>query len=130
MVVEMEAWMVWALIVMVSLVGACGNILWKLASNNIGQISWDKLFDIVWDVKTILTPLVFTALFLMFLGRFASIVPVGYMGATQLATFVTILTLVFTAVLDALFLKSKYPMEVWGGVVVGLLAIYLISRGL
>ena len=126
----MEAWMVWALIVMVSLVGACGNILWKLASNDIGQISWDKLFDIVWDIKTIFTPLVFTALFLMFLGRFASIVPVGYMGATQLATFVTILTLVFTAVLDVFFLKSKYPVEVWGGVVVGLLAIYLISRGL
>ncbi|MDH5771449.1 MAG: hypothetical protein OEZ25_09210 [Candidatus Bathyarchaeota archaeon] len=126
----MEAWMVWALIVMVSLVGACGNILWKLASNTIGQISWEKLFDIAWDIKTLFTPLVFTALFLMFLGRFASIVPVGYMGATQLATFVTILTLVFTAVLDALFLKAKYPVEVWVGVAVGLLAIYFISRGI
>lgn len=126
----MEAWMVWALIVMVSLVGACGNILWKLASNTIGQISWEKLFDIAWDIKTLLTPLVFTALFLMFLGRFASIVPVGYMGATQLATFVTILTLVFTAVLDTLFLKAKYPVEVWVGVAVGLLAIYFISRGI
>lgn len=122
--------MVWALIVMVSLVGACGNILWKLASNNIGQVSWEKLFDIAWDIKIIFTPLVFTALFLMFVGRFASIVPVGYMGATQLATFVTILTLVFTAFLDALFLKARYPVDVWVGVAFGLLAIYFISRGI
>jgi len=115
---------------MVSLVGACGNILWKLASNTVGQISWEKLFDIAWDVKTLFTPLIFTALFLMFVGRFASIVPVGYMGVTQLATFIAILTLVFTAVFDVLLLKAKYPMEVWLGIAIGILAIYFISRGI
>ena len=127
---EMEAWTIWALIVMVSIVGACGNILWKVASNTIGQISWEKLLDIAWDIKTLFTPMIFTALFLMFVGRFASIVPIGYMGATQLATLVTIVTLVLTAVLDALFLKARYPVEVWMGVAVGLLAIYFISKGL
>ena len=126
----MEKWTMWIIMIIISLVGSCGNILWKVASGNIGQISWDKLLDIWWDIRTLFTPLVFTALFLMFLGRFASIVPVGYMGATQLATFVTILTLVFTAVLDALFLKAKYPMEVWVGVTIGLLAIYFIGKGL
>ena len=126
----MEAWTIWALIVMVSIVGACGNILWKVASNTIGQISWEKLLDIAWDIKTLFTPMIFTALFLMFVGRFASIVPIGYMGATQLATLVTIVTLVLTAVLDALFLKARYPVEVWMGIAVGLLAIYFISKGL
>jgi len=122
--------MIWALIIMVSLVGACGNILWKVASNTVGQISWEKLFDIAWDIKTLFTPLIFTALFLMFVGRFASIVPVGYMGATQLATFITILSLVFTAVLDVLLLKARYPMEVWIGIAIGLLAVYFIGRGI
>ena len=126
----MEAWTIWALIVMVSIVGACGNILWKVASNTIGQISWEKLLDIAWDIKTLFTPMIFTALFLMFVGRFASIVPIGYMGATQLATLVTIVTLVLTAVLDALFLKTRYPVEVWMGIAVGLLAIYFISKGI
>jgi len=126
----MEKWTIWILMIVISLVGACGNILWKVASSNIGQISWDMLLDIWWDIKTLFTPMIFTALFLMFVGRFVSIVPVGYMGATQLATFITILNLVFTAVLDTLFLKAKYPMEVWAGVAVGLLAIYFISRGL
>ncbi len=126
----MEPWMIWTVIVMVSLVGACGNILWKMASNTMGQISIEKLFDIVWDIKTVFTPIVFTALFLMFVGRFASIVPIGYMGATQLVTFITILTLVFTAVLDVFFLKASYPIEVWIGVAIGLLAVYFISRGL
>jgi len=122
--------MIWALIIMVSLVGACGNILWKVASNTVGQISWEKLFDIAWDIKTLFTPLIFTALFLMFVGRFASIVPVGYMGATQLATFIMILSLVFTAVLDVLLLKARYPMEVWIGIAIGLLAVYFIGRGI
>lgn len=128
-VVKMEAWVIWALIVMVSLVGACGNILWKVASNDIGQISWEKLFDIVWDIKTLFTPMIFTALFLMFIGRFASIVPVGYMGATELATFITIVSLVITAILDTLLLKARYPSSVWVGIALGLLAIYFISRG-
>jgi len=129
-VFRLEIWMIWALIIMVSLVGACGNILWKVASNTVGQISWEKLFDIAWDIKTLFTPLIFTALFLMFVGRFASIVPVGYMGATQLATFITILSLVFTAVLDVLLLKARYPMEVWIGIAIGLLAVYFIGRGI
>jgi len=73
---------------------------------------------------------VFTALFLMFVGRFASIVPTGYMGITQLVTSITILTLIFTALLDTLFLQAKYPLNVWIGVVIGLLAVYFIGGDL
>ena len=126
----MESWMIWILIIMVSLVGACGNILWKIASNTIGQISWEKLFDIVWDIETLFTPIVFFALVLMFLGRFASIVPVGYMGVTQFVTLITILTLIFTSVFDVAFLKTNYPMQVWIGVFLGLVAIYFITRSI
>jgi len=123
----MNKLMIWVLIMIVSLIGSCGNILWKVASNRIGQISWTKLLDIQWDLQTFFTPLVFTALFLMFVGRFASMVPTGYMGITQLVMSITILTLVFTSILDYILLKTRYPMEVWIGVVIGLLAVYLIS---
>ena len=126
----MDTWMIWSIIIVVSLVGACGNILWKMASDKIGQISLAKLFDIMWDIRTLFTPIVFFALFLMFVGRFASIVPVGYMGATQLVTLITILTLGFTAIFDVVFLKVSYPVEVWIGVAIGLLAVYFIGRGL
>lgn len=124
----MEKWVIWVLIVLVSLIGSCGNILWKVASNRIGQISWEKLLDIKWDIQTIFNPLVFTALFLMFIGRFVSVVPTGYMGITQLVMSITILTLVFTSILDSVLLKTEYPIEVWIGVVIGFLAVYLISR--
>lgn len=124
----MNRLMIWALIIFVSLVGSCGNILWKVASNRIGQLSWEKLLDIRWDLQTLFTPLVFTALFLMFIGRFASVVPTGYMGITQLVISITILTLVFTALLDTIFLKTRYPINVWFGIFVGLLAVYLIGR--
>jgi len=124
----MNKLVIWALILIVSLIGSCGNILWKVASNRIGQISWTKLLDIQWDLQTLFTPLVFTALFLMFVGRFASMVPTGYMGITQLVMSITIFTLVFTSILDYILLKTRYPIEVWIGVVIGLLAVYLISR--
>lgn len=125
---KMEKWVVWTLIILISLIGSCGNILWKIASNNIGQISWQKLLDIQWSIRTLFTPLVFTALFLMFLGRFASMVPTGYMGITQLVVSITLLTLSFTAILDTIVLNTRYPAEVWIGVAIGLLAIYFIGR--
>jgi hypothetical protein len=121
---------IWILITMVSLVGSCGNILWKIASNHIGQVSWKELLNVQWNLKTLFTSLVFTALFLMFVGRFASMVPTGYMGITQLVTSITILTLIFTALLDTLFLQAKYPLNVWIGVVMGLLAVYFIGGDL
>jgi len=126
----MEKWMIWLLIMLVSFVGSCGNILWKIASNNIGQVSWKELLNVQWNLKTLFTPLVFTALFLMFVGRFASMVPTGYMGITQLVTSITILTLIFTALLDTLLLQTKYPLNVWIGVVVGILAVYFIGSDL
>ncbi len=124
----MEKWVVWALVIIVSLIGSCGNILWKMASNDIGQISWRRLIDIRWSIRTLFSPLVFTALFIMFLGRFASMVPTGYMGITQLVVSTTILTLIFTAILDTVILNTRYPAEVWIGVAIGLLAIYFIGR--
>jgi hypothetical protein len=126
----MEKWTIWLLITLVSLVGSCGNILWKIASNHIGQASWKELLNIQWNLKTLFTPLVFAALFLMFVGRFASMVPTGYMGITQLVTSITILTLIFTALLDTLFLQTKYSLNVWIGVVIGLLAVYFIGSDL
>jgi len=126
----MDKWIIWVLIILVSLVGASANILWKVASDRIGQVSWQRLLDLRWDLQTVFTPLVFTSLFLMFVSRFASIVPTTYMGITQLITAITILSLIFTAVLDVVFLKTRYPIEVWIGVALGLAAVYFISRGL
>jgi len=126
----MDKWVIWILIILVSLIGSFSNILWKVASDRIGLLSWEKLLDIRWDIQTVFSPMVFTALFLMFVARFASIVPTGYMGITQLITVITILTLILTFILDTVLLKTRYSMEVWVGVIFGLLAVYFINRGL
>ena len=123
----MNKWMIWVLLIIISLIGSLSNILWKVASNYIGQFSWKKLLDVHWVIQILFTPLVLTALFLMFVGRFASIVPTGYMGITQLTTSITILTLVFTSLFDAIVLKTKYSLNVWTGILIGLIAVYLIS---
>lgn len=120
----------WAFLVFISLVGACGNILWKVASNHIGQVSLAKLLDIPWDVRTLFTPVVFIALTLMFVSRFASIVPTGYMQITQIMTAITVLSLTFTVVLDSIFLKPEYPPDVWIGIAIGIISIFFMTRGL
>lgn len=119
--------MLWALITVVSLLLAVGNILWKVASARIGKVSWSALLNVRWDVQTLFTPLVLVALFIMFLGRFTSIVPASYMNITQLITAMTILSIVFTAILDTILFNARYPWNVWVGIVLGLTAIYLIG---
>jgi uncharacterized membrane protein len=52
------------------------------------------------------------------------------MGITQFITAITILSLIFTALLEIVFFKTKYPVEVWIGIVLGLVAVYFIYRGL
>jgi hypothetical protein len=42
----MDELVVWVLIVAVSLVESIGNVLWKVAGNDTGQISWKHLLDI------------------------------------------------------------------------------------
>jgi drug/metabolite transporter (DMT)-like permease len=123
----MEEWTLWILIIAVSLLLSIGNILWKVASDRIGKVSWSALFNIQWDLQTFFTPLVLVALFIMFVGRFTSIVPAGYMNITQLITAMTILSLVFTAILDTIFLNARYPWNVWIGIIIGFIAIYLIG---
>lgn len=80
-----------------------------------------------WDLQTFFTPLVLVALFIMFLGRFTSIIPASYMSITQLITAMIILSLVFTAILDTIFLNARYPWNVWIGIIIGLIAIYMIG---
>lgn len=124
----MSRWIIWALIVFAAFVGACGNILWKVASNQIEKVSWQKLLDLKWDLRTLFTPIVFIALFLIFVGRFVSVVPTGHMGITQLVTLLTVISLIFTVLMDAFFLKTRYPLNVWIGITLGILAVYLISE--
>lgn len=126
----LDKWTMWLLISFISLAGSFGNILWKLASNHIGQVSWTELFDITWDMRTLFTPIVFIALTLMFISRFASIVPTGYMQITHIVTLTTVLSLVFTAILDSIFLTTKYPLDVWIGVAIGILSIYFLGRSI
>jgi len=129
-VFEMNRTIIWSLIVFAALVGACGNILWKVASNQMGEISWQKLLNIKWNLQTLFTPIVFIALFLIFVGRFVSVVPTGYMGITQLVTALTVISLIFTVFMDAFFLKTRYPLNVWIGITLGIIAVYLISKSI
>jgi hypothetical protein len=120
----------WALIVLVSLAGSIGNILLKNAVNFLGDLSVRNLLDLNWAVKTIFNPVIFSAFFLIFVGRFASLIPTSHLGITTLVMSITIITLIYTGIFDIVYFKTSYTSSIWLGFILGMMAIYFFYKGM
>jgi drug/metabolite transporter (DMT)-like permease len=125
----MERLEVIGVIVAAALLGAVGNILFKMGTKKWGLIPPQRFFDISFSIQYLFTPSIFIALVLFFIGRFLMGSPLSTLGATQVFVSVTILGLVFTMALEALVFQQKYDAWTYIGVVLGLVSIVLISRG-
>ncbi len=125
----MERLEVIGVIMAAALLGAVGNILFKIGTRKWGLIPPQRFFDISFSIQYLFTPSIFIALVLFFIGRFLMGSPLSALGATQVFVSVTILGLVFTMVLEALVFHQKYDAWTYIGVVLGLVSIVLISRG-
>jgi drug/metabolite transporter (DMT)-like permease len=125
----MERLEVIGVIVAAALLGAVGNILFKIGTKKWGLITPQRFFDISFSIQYLFTPSIFIALVLFFIGRFLMGSPLSTLGATQVFVSVTILGLVFTMALEALVFHQKYDAWTYIGVVLGLVSIVLISRG-
>jgi drug/metabolite transporter (DMT)-like permease len=125
----MERLEVIGVIVAAALLGAVGNILFKMGTKKWGLIPPQRFFDISFSIQYLFTPSIFIALVLFFIGRFLMGSPLSTLGATQVFVSITILGLVFTMALEALVFQQKYDAWTYIGVVLGLVSIVLISRG-
>jgi len=125
----LEKVVVWMMMVTVSLLGAVGNLLFKIGTNQFGVISPQRLLDISFSFRYLFTPSIFVALLILFVGRFLTGSPLSVSGATQLFVVITVLSLIFTLILETLMLKQRYDPWTYAGILIGLISIALIARG-
>ncbi|MEM2940875.1 MAG: hypothetical protein QW304_04930 [Thermoproteota archaeon] len=125
----MEKFEIVGMIVAVSLLGAIGNILFKIGTKKWGSIPPQRFLDISFSIQYLFTPSIFMALILFFLGRFLMGSPLSALGATQVFVAITVLGLIFTLILEALVFHQKYDAWTYIGIIIGLISVALISRG-
>jgi magnesium-transporting ATPase (P-type) len=128
--VLLDKYLVWAVILAVSLLGATGNILFKLGTNKLGSIPPQRFLDVSFILQYLFTPSIFAALVLLFLGRFLTGSPLSVLGVTQAFVIVTVLSLAFTLVLETIVFKQVYDMWTYAGIILGLASVALIARGM
>lgn len=126
----MEKYVVWGVLIAISLLGAAGNILFKVGTEKLGQITPQRFLDISFLFKYLFSPAIFAALILLFLGRFLNGTPFSVLGATQAFVIVTVLSLAFTLVLETIIFKQMYNFWTCIGVGLGLASVALISQGM
>ena len=128
--VTLDKYVVWGVMIAVALLGAAGNILFKVGTEKLGAITPQRFLDISFIFKYLFSPAIFTALILLFLGRFLTGTPLSVLGATQAFVIVTVLSLAFTLALETVVFKQIYDVWTYAGIVLGLASIALISRGM
>jgi drug/metabolite transporter (DMT)-like permease len=117
------------MIIVVSFLGAVGNILLKIGTDKWGVIPPQRFLDISFSIRYLFTPSVFIALVILFLGRFLIGSPLSVLGVAQAFVAITVLTLVFTLILEAVVFNQRYDVWTYIGIIIGLVSIALISRG-
>jgi drug/metabolite transporter (DMT)-like permease len=126
----LDKYLVWAVLVVISLLGAAGNILFKFGTEKLGAIPPQRFLDVSFIFQYLFSPAIFTALVLLFLGRFLTGSPLSVLGATQAFVIVTVLSLAFTLVLETIVFKQVYDIWTYAGIILGLAAVALIARGM
>jgi len=127
---QLDKYVVWGVLLAISLLGAAGNILFKVGTEKLGVITPQRFLDISFIFKYLFTPAIFIALILLFLGRFLTGTPLSVLGATQAFVIVTVLSLAFTLALETIIFRQIYDLWTYAGVVLGLASVALISRGM
>jgi hypothetical protein len=126
----LDKYLVWAVIVAISLLGAAGNILFKFGTNKLGSIPPQRFLDVSFIFQYLFTPSIFAALVLLFLGRFLTGSPLSVLGVTQAFVIVTVLSLAFTLVLETIVFKQVYDVWTYAGIILGLASVALTARGM
>jgi len=128
--VLLDKYLVWAVVVAISLLGAAGNILFKLGTNKLGSIPPQRFLDVSFIFQYLFTPAIFAALVLLFLGRFLTGSPLSVLGVTQVFVLVTVLSLAFTLVLETIVFRQVYDIWTYAGIILGIASVALIARGM
>ena len=149
----------WLWILAILVFGTLGGVAFKYGTNQIGEITLQRLLQFqltketalyglmlivgvilfflggyclggkVFAAQYLFTPVVLGALFLLFMSRFLIGVPLSTTGLGRLTSIVTSLTIISTAVASALIFKETYTTRVLLGIALGIVAVILIGQG-
>jgi drug/metabolite transporter (DMT)-like permease len=126
----LDRYVIWAVVVAISLLGAVGNILFKFGTDKLGSIPPQRFLDVSFIFQYLFTPSIFAALVLLFLGRFLTGSPLSVLGVTQAFVIVTVLSLAFTLIFDTVIFRQVYDAWTYVGIMLGLASVVLIARGM
>ncbi len=119
----------WAVIVLISLVGTLGGVLFKYGTEGFGKIQLQNFLDIGWAIRYLFTPAIFFGLFFLFIGRFLMGIPLSTGGLGRVTTVVTILTIFFTVIASVIVFKESYSLKVYAGLLLAVASVILIGEG-
>jgi len=118
----------WLIIIIISFISGVGNILFKIGTDKFSPITLERLLKPAFAIQFLFTPAVFAALVILFLGKFFTGSPLSTAGATETFVAITVLALVFTALLETIVLHRTYDVWTYVGMIIGLISIVLIAR--
>jgi len=118
----------WLIILLISFISGVGNILFKIGTDKFAPITLERLLKPSFALQYLFNPTVFAALVILFLGKFFTGSPLSTAGATETFVAITVLALVFTAVLETIVLHRTYDFWTYLGMIIGLISIVLIAR--
>lgn len=148
----------WASVVLITVLGTVGSVLFKSGTNMLGTIDFKRLLDIKMSTTTLLfgglivfsvflfffsgysmrgqvfaaqylfTPIIFAALVMMALSRFLIGIPMSVTGLGRLTGLLTALSILVTAVASNLIFKETFSMRVLAGMALAAVAVVLIGE--
>jgi drug/metabolite transporter (DMT)-like permease len=149
----------WLWIIAIIVVGTLGSVAFKYGTNQIGEITLQKLMQFqltketsiyglmlvagvalffiggyrlggqVFAARYLFTPIILGALVLLFISRFLIGIPLSTTGLGRLMSIMTSLTIVSTAAASAIVFKETYTPQVLLGIGLGIIAVILIGQG-
>ncbi len=118
---------VYLMLLLVSLIGATGNILLKKGTSRFGEIKPANLMNPSFLLQYTFTPLIIAAMIAFFAGRIIVGSPLSVLGTSQTAIAIAVGTQTLTLLLDTLTLGQRYTQRTYIGVVIGVISLILVS---
>ena len=114
------------MLILVSIVGAAGNIFLKMGTNRLGEINPKRLLDARFLLKYTFSRMIFAAMIAFFSGRLIIGSPISVLGAGQVTISVTVGTQILTIIMERIILGQRYSPRTYIGLVVGIICLVLV----
>ena len=118
---------VYMMLLLVSLVGATGNILLKIGTSQFGEIHPTRLLNPRFLLQYTFTPLILTAMIAFFTGRIIIGSPLSVLGTAQTTIAIAVGTQSLTLLLESLTLGQRYTSRTYIGFIIGLISLVLVT---